>query len=155
VERNGARLATAEAIAAAVVAEWPGAPRPATFIKGAFPKVLRKEARLAASVALVTNLLGTASPEQQEGFISGLRAFGAVLIDVQRFYDRRSTRRQFHELEEIFTLGGFDAPRLAFDLGSDGRFLLFANRRPRRPLGLEALLVSVGAIRDEPLFVAA
>ena len=155
VERNGARLETAKAIAGTLLAEWPGAARPPVFIKGVFPKVLRREAKLAASVALVTNLLGTASPEQQEGFVGGLRAFGAVLIDVQRFYVRRSTRRQFHELEEIFTLGGFDSPRLAFDLGPDGRFMLFTNRRPRRPLGLEALLASVGAIRDEPLFVAA
>ncbi|MGI8839346.1 MAG: hypothetical protein ACR2F8_00940 [Caulobacteraceae bacterium] len=155
VERNGARLATAEAIARTVLAEWPGAPRPPLFVKGVFPKVLRREPKLAASVALVTNLLGTASPEMQETFVSGLRSFGAVLIDVQRFYVRRSTRRQFHELEEIFTLGGFDAPWLAFDLGPDGRFLLFTNPKPRRPLGLEALLASVGAIRDEPLFVAA
>ncbi len=155
VERNAARLATAEAIARTVLAEWPGATRSPVFVKGVFPKALRKEAKLAASLALVTNLLGTASSEQQENFVGGLRAFGAVLIDVQRFYVRRSTRRQIHELEEIFTLGGFDAPRLAFDLGLDGRFMLFTNPRPRRPLGLEALLASVGAIRDESLFVAA
>jgi SAM-dependent methyltransferase len=154
VERNGARLATAEAIAEASMAASPGAPHTPIFKKGMFPKVLRKEGKLAASVALVTNLLGTASPEQQEGFVRGLRAFGAVLIDVQRFYVRRSTRRQIRELEEIFTLGGFDAPRLAFDLGPDGRFILFTNPRPRRRLGLEALLVSVGMMRDESLIVA-
>jgi hypothetical protein len=154
VERNGARLATAEAIARTLLAESPGGARAPVFIKGVFPKVLRREAKLAASVALVTNLLGTASAEQQEGFVSGLRAFGAVLIDVQRFYVRRSTRRQIRELEEIFTLGGFDAPRLAFDLGLDGRFMLFTNPRPRRRLGLEALLAGLGAVRDEPLFVA-
>ena len=155
VERNGARLATAEAIARTILAESPRAGLAPVFKKGVFPKALRKEGKLAASVALVTNLLGTASPEQQESFVMGLRAFGAVLIDVQRFYVRRSTRRQIRELEEIFTLGGFDAPRLAFDLGPDGRFVLFTNPRPRRRLGLEALLASVGMVRDEPLFVAA
>lgn len=155
VERNGARLATAEAIAESLVAASSGAGRAPRFVKGVFPKALRKEARLGVSVALVTNLLGTASPDQQEEFVRGLRAFGAVLIDVQRFYSRRSTRRQIRELEEIFTLAGFDAPRLAFDLGPDGRFVLFINAKPRRRLGLEALLVSFGAVRDEPLFVAA
>jgi len=155
VERNGARLATAAAIAEALPASSAGAGRAPLFKKGTFPRVLRKEGKLGASVALVTNLLGTASPEQQEGFVRGLRAFGAVLIDVQRFYARRSTRRQIRELEEIFTLSGFDAPRLAFDLGPDGRFVLFTNPRPRRRLGLEALLASVGMVRDEPLFVAA
>ncbi|MDQ2860665.1 MAG: hypothetical protein M3T55_08065 [Pseudomonadota bacterium] len=155
VERNGARLATAEAIAESLLATPPEGGRARRFLKGVFPKALRKEAKLNASVALVTNLLGTASAEQQEGFVRGLRSFGAVLIDVQRFYARRSTRRQIHELEEIFTLAGFDAPRLAFDLGPDGRFVLFTNPKPRRRLGLEAMLAAVGAVRDEPLFVAA
>jgi len=155
VERNGARLATAEAIAESLLAASPDAGRAPRFLKGVFPKALRKEAKLNASVALVTNLLGTASAEQQEGFVRGLRSFGAVLIDVQRFYARRSTRRQIHELEEIFTLAGFDAPRLAFDLGPDGRFVLFTNPKPRRRLGLEALLAAVGVVRDEPLIVAA
>jgi len=155
VERNGARLATAQTIAEALLAGSSGAERAPRFIKGTFPKVLRKETKLSASVALVTNLLGTASPEQQEGFVRGLRLFGAVLIDVQRFYVRRSTRRQIHELEEIFTLAGFDAPRLAFSLGPDGRFLLFTNPRPRRRFGLEALLALVGGTRDEPLFAGA
>lgn len=155
VERNGARLATAEAIAESLFASAPDSGRPPRFIKGVFPKALRKEARLGASVALVTNLLGTASPEQQDDFVGGLRAFGAVLIDVQRFYSRRSTRRQIRDLEEIFILAGFDAPRLAFNLGPDGRFVLFTNPKPRRRLGMEALLISVGAVRDEPLFLAA
>lgn len=155
VERIGARLATAESIAAVVLERSPGGSRRPRFVKGVFPDVLRKDTKLAASVALVTNLLGTATTEQQEGFVGGLRAFGAVLIDVERFYERRSTRDRIEELEAMFTLAGFDLPRLAFDLGSGGRFMLFTNPKPRRRLGLQALLATLGAVRDVPVSVTA
>ncbi|MGI9169910.1 MAG: hypothetical protein ACR2FH_07000, partial [Caulobacteraceae bacterium] len=149
VERNGARLATAQVIAQALFGS--GAARGPRLVKGLFPKALRRESHRAGSVALVTNLLGTASPEQQEDFVGGLRAFGAVLIDVQRFYIRRSTRRQIRELEELFTLGGFSPPKLAFDLGPDGRFVLFLNPSPSRRFALGTLFASLGARRDQPL----
>jgi hypothetical protein len=151
VERNGARLATAKAIWATVNA-GDIAPQ---WTKGAFPKVLRGARDLASSVALVTNLLGSATIEQQEQFIDGLRPFGAVIIDAQRFYDRRTTEAQFAELSSIFEQAGFDRPRLAFDLGPDGRFLLFTNPRPQRKAGVAALLSRLGVARSEPLFVDA
>lgn len=154
LERNGARLATAKAIAAAVMEESKATAREPRLVRGTFPKALRRKGDLATSVALVTNLLGSATPEQQEGFIVGLRAFGAVLIDVQRFYNRRNTRRQIAQLLDMFAANGFDAPRLAFDLGPDGRFIVFTNSKPRRRRGLTALLVRLGVIRDEPLLVA-
>ncbi|MEP6966519.1 MAG: hypothetical protein ABI906_00420 [Pseudomonadota bacterium] len=153
LERNGARLATAKAIAIAVMEESKGAARAPRLVRGLFPKALRRKGDLAASVALVTNLLGTATPEQQEGFIAGLRAFGAVLIDVQRFYTRRTTRRQIAELLDMFAANGFDTPRLAFDLGPDGRFMVLTNPKPRRRPGLTALLVRLGVIRDQPLLI--
>ncbi|MBA3810072.1 MAG: hypothetical protein H0X27_00190 [Caulobacteraceae bacterium] len=153
LERNGARLTTAKAIATVIMEELKGAGRPSRLVRGVFPKALRRKGDLATSVALVTNLLGSATPEQQEGFIAGLRAFGAVMIDVQRFYTRRSTRRQIADLLDMLAAAGFEAPRLAFDLGPDGRFMVFTNPTPRRRPGLTALLVRLGAIRDEPLLV--
>ena len=153
VERNGARLATAKAIAEAVMTGTPDARAP-RLVRGLFPRALRRQAGLASSVALVTNLLGTATPEQQEAFIGGLRAFGAVVIDVQRFYIRRTTTKQVAELLEMFAAAGFDSPRLAFDLGPDGRFMVFTNPKPRRRPGLMALLVRLGAVRDRSLSVA-
>ncbi len=149
VERNGARLATAQRIAQKV-SSGAKAPR---WIKGSFPKALRGEAELASSVALVTNLLGSATAEQQESFIRGLVEFGAVVIDTQRFYERRVTAAQADDLCRRFIQVGFDKPRVAFDLGSDGHFLLFLNPRPKRRFGLKALLSNLGMANSRPLFI--
>ena len=149
VERNGARLATAEKIAQKVI-HGAKAPR---WVKGSFPKALRGESDLTSSVALVTNLLGSATPEQQQSFISGLVDFGAIIIDTQRFYERRATASQVDDLCRRFLQVGFDKPRLAFDLGPDGHFLLFLNPRPRRKFGLKALLSNFGVANPKPLFV--
>jgi SAM-dependent methyltransferase len=149
VERNSARLATAERIAQKVTA-GANAPR---WIRGSFPKALRGEADLASSVALITNLLGSATAEQQESFIGGLVDFGAVVIDTQRFYERRVTASQVDDLCRRFLKVGFDKPRLAFDLGSDGHFLLFLNPRPKRKFGLKALLSNLGVSKQKPLFI--
>jgi SAM-dependent methyltransferase len=150
VERNGARLATAERIAKKVNN---GVKAP-IWIRGSYPKILRGEGQLASSVALVTNLLGSATAEQQDSFIGGLVDFGAVVIDTQRFYERRVTAAQVENLCKRFLHVGFDTPRLAFDLGPDGHFLLFLNPRPRRKFGLNALLSNLGLASQKPLFVA-
>jgi hypothetical protein len=150
VERNGARLATAGRIAQKV-ADGATAPR---WIKGSFPKALRGEAELASSVALVTNLLGSATAQQQDLFIGGLADFGAVVIDTQRFYERRVTTSQVDDLCKRFLKVGFEEPRLAFDLGPDGHFLLFINPRPRRRFGLNAILGTLGLASRTPLYVA-
>jgi hypothetical protein len=149
IERNGARLETAKAIGEAVAAQIP-MERPPRWVKGVFPKVLRREKGLAASVALVTNLLGSATPPQQQEFIEGLRAFGGVLIDVQRFYTRRSNAAEFAELLKVFGAAGFDPPRLAFELGQDGKFVWLGNPRPVRRAGLTALWSALGLARSEP-----
>jgi hypothetical protein len=115
--------------------------------------VLRSEADLASSVALVTNLLGSATAEQQDSFIGGLVDFGAVVIDAQRFYERRVKASQIDDLCRRFLQVGFDKPRLAFDLGPDGHFLLFLNPRPRRRFGLKALLSNLGVANQKPLFI--
>jgi SAM-dependent methyltransferase len=150
VERNGARLATAQRISQKVTEGL----KPPRWIKGGFPKALRAEADLARSVALVTNLLGSATAEQQDSFIRGLGTFGAVVIDVQRFYERRMMTAQVDQLSKQFLQVGFDEPRLAFDLGPDGHFLLFLNPRPRLRFGVKALLFGLGLSTREPLSVA-
>ncbi len=155
IERNGARLATANAIAQVVKAEDPNGARAPQLLRGVFPKALLGTSGLARSVALVTNLLGTATPAQQQEFIDGLRAFGAVLIDVQRFYVRRSPGPQMDDLMAVFAAAGFDAPRLVCDLGSDGRLVLFTNPRPMRRNGVEKVMFRLGMIRDEPLLADA
>ena len=154
VERSEARLATAEAICKAVMASEPSSPPLPLWVKGGFPGVLRREAGKARSVALVTNLLGSATIDQQAKFVAGLRYFGAVLIDMERFYVRRTSRSQIDELARMFTDAGFSAPRLAFDLGSDGRFMLFTNPQPKRRPGLD-WLTGWRERKEPPLFLAA
>jgi hypothetical protein len=149
VERNGARLATAERIALKVA---DGAKSP-KWIKGSFPKALRGEGELGSSVALVTNLLGSATAEQQDTFIKGLADFGAVVIDTHRFYERRVTTPQIEELCDRFLQVGFSEPQLAFDVGLDGYFMLFLNPRPRQRLGLKAILSNLGLANRTPLLL--
>ncbi len=155
VERNPARAATADNIARAVLDQLAEGPARPAFVSGEFPHALRRARRLASSAALVTNLVGTASEEQKARFIRGLRAFGAVLIDVRRFYDRRSTGRQVRELEQMFTLLGFEPPRLAFDLGREGRYVLFVNNRPSHSPGPEAMLAAMGVVCHKPIVTPA
>ncbi len=150
-ERNGARLATGQAIAAAHGGSAAASAAPLRLLKGVFPKAARREPGLADSVALVTNLLGSASLEQQRAFVAGLAAFGAVVIDVQRFYERRMSEAQIAGLTAMFAASGFSPPKLAFELGSDGRFLLFINPAPREPFGWGAALTRLGLKRRRPL----
>jgi hypothetical protein len=137
IERNRERLLTAKAIASAARREGAATPR---LIEGVFPRILRRTGRLGGCVALVTNLLGRASESQQTRFILGLRRFGAVLIDAQRFYDRRLSPGEIQGLLRLFKQQGFGEARLAFDLGPDGRFLLFLNSEPTLPKGLAGFL---------------
>lgn len=150
VERNRARLTTGQRIAEQFAPDRKS-PR---WIRGVFPKAVRAESGLAASVALVTNLLGSATEEQQSSFIDGLRAFGAVLIDAQRFYVRRVSKKQVNELKEKFAKAGFDEPLVAFDLGPDGHFLLFMNSRPKVRLGIYSILSRMGLSSNKPLTLA-
>ena len=153
-ERNGARLATGQAIAEAR-ARQAGAPAASLrLVKGAYPRVAGRERDLGGSVALVTNLLGSASAEQQRAFVAALASFGAVLIDAQRFYERRMSQAQIADLTALFAEQGFDAPKLAFELGSDGRFLLFTHPAPRERFGWSALMRRAGFVRRTPLLAA-
>jgi SAM-dependent methyltransferase len=144
IERNRERLQTAKAVALQVRAEGRASPR---LIEGAFPRVIRRTGRLGGCVALVTNLLGRASESQQIRFILGLRRFGAVLIDAQRFYDRRLSPGEIQGLLRLFKQQGFGEARLAFDLGPDGRFLLFLNSDPTLPKGLAGFLSKLSPSR--------
>jgi SAM-dependent methyltransferase len=150
VERNGARLATAQRIAQKT-ADKVKSPR---WIRGSFPKAVRAKPELASSVALVTNLLGSATSEQQNTFINGLAAFGAVVIDTQRFYERRGTPTQVAELCRRFMEVGFSEPEVAFDLGPDGHFMLFLNPRPRRRFGVSTLSSALGFVKRRPVSVS-
>lgn len=139
LERNRARLNSAQAIAAAVRVELGPVGRRPKLARGAFPKALRRAPDLSQHVALVTNLLGSATEEQENAFIAGLTRFGAVLIDPTRFYRRRTTSTEIAELLSRFAATGFGPPRPAFDLGADGRFMLLLNPTPTRLPGLQGL----------------
>ena len=151
LERNGARLASAKAVAKAVARDSGGSFRSPRLIRGSFPNALRREGRLGQSVALVTNLLGRATSAQQQAFLARLCDFGAVLIDAQRFYSRRTTELQLAELVQLFADNGFGPPEPAFNLGPDGRFLLFLNSSPTPPRGLGALALRLRLARAAPI----
>jgi hypothetical protein len=100
------------------------------MVKGKFPLVTEFDAGLDRSAAMLTNLLGGADFEEQLHVIVGLRPFKYVFVDLTRFYERRPDAARQRELIRLFRVAGFSEPRDLFDLGDDGKYVLFINPSP-------------------------
>jgi hypothetical protein len=129
LDRNPGRLMVAADIASSFGAENIEHHKMPRFIEGIFPKVVDGEKGLSSSVALVTNLLGSASIKSQGHFIRGLRCFGSVVIDLQRFFTRRTSIEEQQSLIDMFRAEGFPDPEILFTLGDEGRYALFGKAR--------------------------
>ncbi len=129
LDRNPGRLKFAADIANSFGGETIEHYKEPRFIAGVFPKIVDGEKRLSDSVALVTNLLGSSSLKSQTHFIRGLRRFGAVVIDLQRFFTRRTSIEEQQSLIDMFRAEGFPDPEILFTLGDEGRYALFGKAR--------------------------
>ncbi len=127
IEQNAARAETAEAIGKAVALQNAKQTGKATYLHGQFPLAVRGD--LSKSIAVLTNLLGTASPERQAQVIKGLLRYRTVVVDVQRFYDRRSEAGEIDALVKQFREVGFKPPENGSDLGADGRYMIFTPQK--------------------------
>ena len=78
---------------------------------------------------MVTNLLGTADEAEQRRVIRGLRRFGDVVVDLQRFFVRRTGTGEIESLVAMFRDEGFPAPEPAFSGGPDGEYVRFGTAR--------------------------
>jgi len=130
IERHGGRHETAGEILNAVAAAYPAAAGKVQPVKGKFPLVSEFDLGLDRSAALLTNLLGGADFEEQSQVIRGLRPFKYAFVDLSKFYERRPDAARQRELIRLFRVAGFNEPRELFDLGDDGRYVLFINPSP-------------------------
>jgi hypothetical protein len=129
VDRNPGRLRLAMDIADKCdQTECPSRIRP-RFVEGIFPRIIEQEQGLSQSVAILTNLLGSADIPAQRYFVRGLRRFGFVIIDLTRFFTRRTTQEEQGALIDLFRAEGFSSPEMLFDLGSDGNYALFGKAK--------------------------
>lgn len=133
VEQNAARHATSIAIAEAVTLRNPHIKGTVNFVHGAYPNKPAWDRAAGGGVALLTNLLGSAPDEKQTAIIEALAGFKAVVVDMQRFYDRRTSIEEIDALARRFRKAGFGAPEQAFDLGDDGRYFLFESTVTGQP----------------------
>ena len=130
IERHGGRHETGRAIHHRVAESFPQAAARGRLTKGKFPHVSEFDRGLDRSAALLTNLLGGADFEEQLHVIIGLKPFKYVFVDLTRFYERRPDIARQRELIRLFRVAGFSEPRELFDLGDDGKYVLFTNPSP-------------------------
>lgn len=131
VEHHAGRHETSRALHKAVAEALPSAGPKARFVKGKFPLVTEFDTGLNRSAALLTNLLGGADFEEQLHVILGLKPFKYLFVDLTKFYERRPDAARQRELIRLFRVAGFSEPRELFDLGDDGKYVLFINPSPQ------------------------
>jgi hypothetical protein len=125
LDSDGGRVAAAQAIADAVAQDSP-IPCAPTFLRSRFPVAVGDAQD---GVALVTNLLGTADAAEQRRFVEGLDQFSSVIIDLDRFYDRRTAGEGHSVLTGYFRQAGFSAP-VPLSIRGEGTHVRF-DRQPR------------------------
>jgi hypothetical protein len=62
-------------------------------LAGSFPECI-DGLQVFDKIAVVTELAGNATPAQRLAIINGLKRYGAVLLDVSRFFTPRGTREE-------------------------------------------------------------
>lgn len=81
------------------------------------------------SLVLCTNLVVSRTVEQQAEIVRAMRRYACAIVDIQRlFVQRRDAESQAAALA-LFADAGFGPPELFLDLGTSGRYMLFANDR--------------------------
>lgn len=94
------------------------------IVQGRFPTTL-KGRDVSRSLAYCTDLTSTNTPEQRADLISAMRSYKSVIIDLQRFVERRTTDEACTRLQAELEASGLGPGRLILDLGSAGRYVRF------------------------------
>jgi hypothetical protein len=104
---------------------------PATceFICGRFPDAVAPRTT-AKCVAFFTNVTATITPDQRRDIVTALEGYKAVVLDVQRFLDRRTTLADEDGLIAELTAAGLGRATELFQLRSAGRYVRFDPARP-------------------------
>ena len=125
IEIDQRRYMTGAAMLEALVKAMPEmAPPRCALIKGGFPLPVSPGIQNTA-LALATNLVYTTSAEQQNIIVAAMKQYKYTLIDVDRFFEKRTTDAERAPVFAMFAHYGFAKPEDFLDLGDDGRYYLF------------------------------
>ncbi len=94
------------------------------FIHGAFPAVITGR-NVSKSVAFFTNVTSTITQDQRHNILEGLKAYAAVILDLQRFLERRTAVAEEDALLAELVSRGLGKPTEILNLGSAGRYVRF------------------------------
>jgi len=94
------------------------------FLHGRFPQTIGTR-NVSKSLAFCTNVTATATASQRQDIIIALLSYSAVIVDLQRFIDRRTTRAEEDALLVELQAAGLSGVREIFSLGSGGRYVRF------------------------------
>ena len=94
------------------------------IVQGRFPAPL-KGRDVTRALAYCTDLTSTHTPEQRADLIAGLRCHKTVIVDLQRFVERRSTPAACAQLLAELQESGLGEGREVLNLGSGGLYVRF------------------------------
>jgi hypothetical protein len=94
------------------------------FIQGTFPAITSGRDTL-KSLAFFTNITSTITPEQRRNILEGLKSYSTVILDLQRFLERRSSAIEEDALAAELAGIGLGKPIEILNLGNAGRYVRF------------------------------
>jgi hypothetical protein len=126
IEHDPRRQAAACAFYDALRLERPELAFRCELIAGRFPDAVA-DRDVSESLAIVTDFVTTTSQTLRGSIIRGLTRYAAVILDVDRFLERRETETQRHALLTQLEAAGLKRPLSILDLGNDGRYCIILN----------------------------
>lgn len=127
VERDEPRHLTAMAILQGLAPKSPGLENNCRFIGAEFPAAVA-DIDVSESMAIVTDFVSTHAPASYVALCQGLARYRYVLLDLQRFCQKRENAREWDELIAELSRVGLAATAEVIDLGSEGCYRLFESQ---------------------------
>ncbi|MGE5268584.1 MAG: hypothetical protein ACM3JG_02805 [Thiohalocapsa sp.] len=125
VERDERRHLTATAILAELQAQAPSIETNCRLIWAPFPEAIA-DMDVSGSMAILTDFVATHSPAEFARICRELGRYRYVLLDLQRFVDKRDAGPDQQEVTDILVQYGFTPCDEVIDLGYEGYYRLFA-----------------------------
>lgn len=127
VERDEARHLTAMAILSDLAARAPNVEENCRLIGAAFPDAVA-DIDVSGSMAILTDFVATHSEGELVRLCRGLARYRYVLVDLQRFCQKRESPEEQQELIEHLAGYGLSLCPGAMDFGSEGYYRLFVGK---------------------------
>lgn len=127
IERDEARHLTATAILRELSNDLPHIASNCRLIGAAFPGAVA-DLDVSNSLAILTDFVSTQAPEDHVRLRGRLAQYRYVLLDLQRFCDKRDTKDEQEGLVEELVSCGLSPCDVDIDLDSAGRYRLFEGK---------------------------